>query len=246
MTTRNLLYHITPIGNWEWNLEQLFKRIGVFNGRKIFAIVEDPKDKKFASREEVVEKLKTGITGGNYTILPPLKNDIKLRETVSLYNLLETLMMEAKYNSITFYGHTKGVTHTANETVKLWTEALYKYNLDPEYVKEVERQLTWFPVCGSMKRYGRLLNFPPNTYDWHYSGTFFWFRNEDLFAREWKESITPHRYGTEAYLSFLFTPIEAGVVFGDGVGDLYNKRYTVRLLNGKLKKFQKSVERFEV
>lgn len=244
MTTRNIIYHITPIGNWEWNLEQLFKRIGVFNGVKIFAIVEDEKDKRFESFEKIKNYLQ-GRLGLNCEILK-FKNDIKLRETVSLYNLLETLMVESETNSITFYGHTKGVTHTANETVKLWTEALYKYNLDPEYVKEVERQLTWFPVCGSMKRYGRLLNFPPNTYDWHYSGTFFWFRNEDLFAREWQESITQHRYGTEAYLSFMFTPIEAGVVFGDGVGDLYNKRYTVRLLNGKLKKFQKSIEKLEV
>lgn len=242
MTTRNLLFHITPIGNWGWNLEQLVQRIDIFNGVKIFAVVED-KDKKFESFEKIKNYLQ-GWLGLNCEVLK-FKNDIKLRETVSLLSLLENLKQEAEHDSITFYGHTKGVTHVAHRAVKLWTEALYKYNLDAEYLLEVERLLTWFPVVGSMKRYGRLQNFPPNTYDWHYSGTFFWFRNEELFKREWEESITPHRYGTEAYLSFMYTPIEAGVVFGDGVGDLYDLRYTSRLLSGKLKKWQKSVAKFE-
>ena len=43
MPLRNLIYHVWPVNGsmWQWNLEQLKQRIGIFNGRRIVGIVYD-------------------------------------------------------------------------------------------------------------------------------------------------------------------------------------------------------------
>jgi hypothetical protein len=46
----------------------------------------------------------------------------------------------------------------------------------------------------------------------HYSGTFFWFRNADVFARNWR-TVPPIWGGVEAWPGILFTPGECGTIF---------------------------------
>lgn len=215
---RNLIYHITPMGSWKENVRQLLHRFNVFNGVKIIAIAE-------GDNLQPVENVKEAFERYPEVKFLTVPNDISLRETASFPLLLHSLnkLVEPTDLTITFYGHTKGVTHTSNRAIKLWTRGCYIFNLDN--VLEIERQLTWFPIVGSFKRYRVTPNFPPGSNDWYYSGTFFWFKNKEIFDRDWQGAIKMHRYGVEAWPSFLFKPTEGGVVFGDGVGDMYDIRY---------------------
>lgn len=218
---RNLIYHVTPMGNWKENIRQLLHRFTVFNGVKIIAIAQ-------GDLLQPIENVKAAFERYPEVKFITVKNDSLLRETASFLPLLTELKNTVfdtydKSVNVTFYGHTKGVTHTSNRAIKLWTRGCYIFNLDN--IPEVERQLSWFPIVGSFKRYIHHIKFPPGSRDWHYSGTFFWFKNHEVFNRDWQGSLKPHRYGVEAWPSFLFKPTEGGVLFGDGIGDMYDLRY---------------------
>ena len=223
MELKHLLYHVTPIGNFRWNLDQLRKRWGVFTGKKFIAVAQGK-----------------GLLHIRYVkeLLPPdcevfaVENNTDIRETASFPVLLKKLHEVANLSGITFYGHTKGVSHgETDSTIKLWTSALYYFNLDR--MDLVERVLREYKVAGALVRYGEFAGFPRES-RWHYAGTFFWFKNLELFSRNWKK-ILPTRYGVEGYLSTLFSEDEAGIIFGNKIGDPYNYDVLQRLLGPHIK-----------
>jgi hypothetical protein len=62
---------------------------------------------------------------------------------------------------------------------------------------------------GAMKTIGKATVYPG---DWHYSGTAFFFRNRDVFSRNWR--AVPQIYGgVEAWPGVLFTREEAGCIY---------------------------------
>jgi hypothetical protein len=230
-TPRHLIYHVTPIGNWGWNLNQLLKRQTVFNGVKLIAIAQGKtKDgKELLNWQQVRKHIPLDIQ------CVPVENDPVLRETASLPELLRRLHAKAPSTGITFYAHTKGTSRgdappKMQEAIRLWTEIMYSQCLDR--VNDVEKILETHTCCGAFKRYGRFGHFP-RTSHWHYSGTFFWFRNKDLFEHPNWQSVPRSRYGAEAYLSTLFNEVESGCIFGDGITDLYNVNYLRRVLQIK-------------
>lgn len=219
---RNLIYHITPMGNWKWNVDQLVQRQKVFTGQKVFVITHG---KALVDPEEARKFVQYGF--GEEVIFYLLANHPTLRETHSLGNLLLGASQFDR-DSVTFYGHTKGVTRADNPAVALWTKALYRYNLD--YIDQVDTLLEKFPVVGACKRHGSFKHFPASS-RWHYSGTFFWFRNKDLFEKQTWPGVVQTRYGAEAYLSGLFPSTKAGCVFGDNFQNGYNFEYMAGLLS---------------
>lgn len=227
--TRNLIYHICPLPNtsWLWNVEQLAKRWPVFNGRKYLVVAEG----KGLTPVSKIETILTEILPlDSNTEIYSYPNDPVARETAT-FSFLMHQVANQNSNEITFYGHTKGTTRSKEmpsrqKAIKLWTAAMYHHDLDR--IPEIELLLQTHACAGSFKRYGRFKNFPRNSL-WHYSGTFFWFRHDKLFTRKW--DIAPkHRYGTEAYLSLLFHKSEAGCIFGDRAGDMYDLKTAERIL----------------
>lgn len=216
---RNLIYHVTPMGNWLWNVNLLKNYINVFNGRKIAAVVQG---KGLLDISFVKKQLP------DFEIIP-VENSLFLRETVTLKPLLQKLSTSNGKQDITLYGHTKGVTHFDNKAVTLWTENCYKLNLEKPDL--IESWLKDYPAVGAFKRYGKFPHFPKDSF-WHYSGTFYWFRNEDLFKRKWQKIVLT-RYGAEAYPSLMFKSSEAKCIYYDDVKDLYNLKYITRLLGMK-------------
>lgn len=215
----NLLYHIAPIPgtNYKWNIQQLVRRFHIFNGIRLIAIAED---KGFDSFDSVCDMFPTK-GDKTATIFLSLSNNKKNREAESFPLLMDTLekLVEPK-PSITFYGHTKGTTRKFNAAVRLWTKKLYEFNLDR--IDEVEKKLSEdFKCAGAFKRYGKFANMNPNS-SWHYSGTFFWFRQDNVFSLMWKQLFKQHRYGVEELLGLLFNSEEAYCIAGDGVGSPYN------------------------
>jgi hypothetical protein len=214
---RNLIYHLTPVGNWYQNIRYLRPHLKQFDGIRIVAVAQGPGLLPLEAFEKEI---------GFFDIVLKVENDPELRETITLPLLLQQLRIKAEKGSITFYGHTKGVSYARHTAVDLWTQNSYRKNLeDPA---KVESTLKKFPIAGCYKRYGRFSNLKHG--DWHYSGTFFWFRNDDLFLRSWKKAIFPHRYGAEAFLGCLYTKHEAACLFADRCGNPYSLEYQKSLL----------------
>lgn len=205
---RNLIYHITPMANYLENIRLLNIYLDVFDGVRLATVAQGPGLRPLG---EVAKQLPS-------VTLISVRNDRTIRETAAFPLLLDKLNKIADPDSVTFFGHTKGVTRN-NPAVNIWTEQLYRKNL--ENLSRTMQLLEKYPVVGSFKRKGRFLNMPRLS-TWHYSGTFFWFRNRDLFAKPNWKNVPKTRYGTEAYLSLLFSEKEAGCIFGDAFGDGYD------------------------
>ena len=129
-----------------------------------------------------------------------MRNDGRLREVATWVPMLRKLEAYQSESDVTFSCHGKCVRHkitpeSQGSTIFEWTQAMY------------DTCLRWD-------------GFGP----WHYSGTFYWWRNRDAFRRNWR--YTPnHFFGTEAWPGIIFDVKESGVIFCDDTGDLYDKAY---------------------
>lgn len=203
--TRHLLYHIYPVhgnGAWQWNVQQILRRINLFNGKRVVGIVTDgitdpPDDVKRSFGDTVSE----------FIVLP---NNRKLREGVTLEALYERVATDDP-TAATFYGHAKGVTsRAANEdAIAWWAEAMYDVCLDYHHVADALLQR--FPVVGPFKR--TIKGWDESASQWHYSGSFHWFRNAPLFAQpDWRR-FDKFIGAIEAYPSLHFAKEQAGCLF---------------------------------
>jgi hypothetical protein len=217
--TRNVLYHMGPFsgnGMWRRNVQELVKRIGMFNGRRVMAIVTgDGLDPPEAVRE--------AMAGHDFEFIE-MPNESRLREVVSFIPLLKTVESLDK-NSVTFYAHSKGVTRPVDSgtTVHAWTDIMYATCLD--YWPVVERMLASYPIVGSFKKLGH--GFQGSDSNWHYSGTYYWLRHSGVFGRKW-QLVDQQWWGTESWPGVQFKPEEAGCLFRTGSVpelDLYNYSY---------------------
>ena len=174
---KNLVYHCYPVAAnpaWKWNLDQLRKRLPLFDGKRVIALALD---QSTVGAEEVMEYL----PGVEWIVM---KNDPSLCESASWVPLWESMRDEP---GVTFRGHAKGVTNFEKEltgkfgsitekgkvrcyqikstwkvlppipgrmeTMRLWADILYRTNLD--HWPLVERSLTEKPIAGSLR-----CNFP--------------------------------------------------------------------------------------
>jgi hypothetical protein len=210
MPRRNLIYHVWPVRDslWRWNIEQLLKRIDVFNGRRIVGIVHD-------SRSDPPEEVMKALEGhGCEFVVQP---NADTGEAITFPEMLERVASDDP-NEITFYGHAKGVKYgaKASPSVRQWTEALYITALDDWL--GVVHQLERFAMTGAFKMRGRFRSHRQCS-DWHYSGTFFWFRHAHVFNRSW-HAVPQFYCGVEAWPGTLFPAEETGCLFLDGLTDL--------------------------
>lgn len=202
---RHLLYHIMPVtgnGTWQRNVAQLRQRLDLFNGRRIIGIVTDGRcDPPTAVRDcfQPSDRIE-------WVVMP----NGPLGENITFPTMLGRLEGEPT-GDVFFYGHAKGVTRPINDgvTVHRWANMMYESLLD--YWPLVERILAEKPCAGSFKMFGaNLTQLEPG--NWHYSGTFFWCRLRDVFARPWR-NVAPIWGGVEQWPGMMFRPIEGGVVF---------------------------------
>lgn len=166
-------------------LEQLKLYNHIFDGFKI-ATVSMPDglvkiqggEKEFYDRQFISEVL-LELYNMNFFIIPA-KNSIH-RESEHFFKhsgpLLKYLLI---YNRIyddpgwTFYCHNKGASyaegHPKEKAIDKWTKALWKYNIH-HYEDKVKPLMDNdnYDFIGSFKKKARG--------QWHYSGTFFWARN---------------------------------------------------------------------
>lgn len=201
--TRHLLYHVYPMkgtGTWQRNCDHILRRLNLFNGRKVVAIVVDEKT-------DDPEAVKQHMRGCEFIVL---ENDYMLREVVSWIPLWKSVI---NLPGCTFYAHAKGTSRPWNPGVSChwWADVMYETLLD--YWPLVRDSLQSHPITGTFKKVGR--GFTGCISQWHYSGSFFWTRNELFRKRDWKE-VPQQWWGSEAVTGVLFKPDEAGCVFHPG------------------------------
>lgn len=202
----NLIYHVAALrsnGIWRDNLDQLLKRWHVFTGRKIIAIAT-------GDRLHSVESVKRYINRHDAEYIE-VANDPELREVASFRPLLEAIQSTSRAEA-TFYAHTKGnSTSDSVDGSTAWRNAMYHHLLDR--IESVRESLRTFAAVGTTKivwQKGSLPPYPSHLMhgNWMFAGTFFWFRHDEIFSRNW-QFIPVDRYGAESWLSGMLREDEA-------------------------------------
>jgi hypothetical protein len=209
MPRRNLLYHVWPVHGsmWRWNIEQLKKRLALFNGRRLISIAHDHRSEKPAVVEGALEGwgcefiVVRNHPSGEAATFPAMLQRIASRDI----------------NEVTFYAHAKGVKHEPDvpRTIQRWAEISYRAALDDW--PAVSAQLERFAVTGSFRRFGRFKAHRELS-DWHYHGTFFWMRHAQVFAKDCFR-VPPFYGGVEAWPGLHFARDEGGCLLLDNLAE---------------------------
>jgi len=216
---RHITMHLWPTikhDAWQWNLEQLSKRWRLFNGTKILTIVTDSST---VEHEAVTEFCRHRGMVFDHVLVR--ENHKSLREVATWVPMLTLLNPEtAGPNEVVFACHGKGVRHeTREDHIKAWAEVMYESCLD--YWPIAEEQLKTKVSAGSFRRFG---GFTTKCRNFHYSGTFFWWRLAELGKRDWKK-VEQKYWGTENWISCQAESNECGVLFHDKCASLYKYEY---------------------
>ena len=208
----NLLYHVCPITSndvWRSNVSQVKRRLRIFTGRKVVAVVQGD---RLHSLDVVQRELNDHSI--EYITRP---NDPELREVATFLDLLQCVE-STDSDEATFYGHTKGNSTADNALgAEMWRNAMYHHLLDG--VHTCRDLLGSHPCVGTHKmRWERREEWSPfpsglNVGNWMYAGTFFWFRNDAVYGHPKWRDVPRDRYGAEAWLSMLFDVEPAATVF---------------------------------
>jgi len=230
---RHLLYHVWPVKGttWRWNIAELLRRIDVFNGRRVIAIVHD-------QRSDPPEAVEEALAGHGCEFIVA-RNDAAAGEAGTFPQLLGCIASPDP-SAVTFYAHAKGVKYEPGtpDPVRRWTEALYRTNLDDWL--SVKAHLERFAFTGAFRLSGRFRSHR-NLAEWHYSGTFFWMRNARIFGRNATE--VPKFYGgVETWPGLSFARNEAGCLFMDQPRQLpYHAEFWRTRGNRELDRWQAAV-----
>lgn len=212
---KNLFYQICPLNltnQWRFNIECMLPYLPQFNGRLILVI----KTGDLMAPVSEVTAYFDHFSNVEYRFVP---NDPKLGEAGSLLDGLQTLRSQ-NANELTFYAHTKGISPKYlpedYDCINVWVRSLYKKNL--ESITVMESLVNDYSFFGSFKRYGYFGNLPVN---WHFSGSFYWFRHDVMFSQLDTLDL-PHDYYVSEMLPALIAPQESAYCFfDDGAQDVY-------------------------
>jgi hypothetical protein len=210
--TRHLIYHVYPRQDrreiWKWHMDQLRRAMPIFNGqRRITIALDDSTD----SLENVRNYLATD--GIEWIGLP----NSKWGETEPfMFHLLPPL---EHARGITFYAHAKGVTAAQHQVAYVldWSERMYCSCLNQRAIDMLESHA----CAGAFRTTSYHLGSP-----WHYSGTFFWMRNDMVFrhpTHPWN-AYDANRWAVEVYLGRRFSIAESACTYFDNPPDLYLNR----------------------
>lgn len=258
-TMRHLAYHIYPVsgnGAWQRNVGRLVERLRIFNGKIVVAIVVDPASGRKPdptgphspdrgrmipgcdSPEAVMQAFGPWRERCDFIII---ENDPSLREVVSMVPMFERLPRDG----VTLYAQAKGTTRAPGHIAHHWSDVQYIIYFD--YWLLVEEHLKSCPVTGAFKKTGPGWCRTQSYSDWHYSGSWFWFRNADLFAKDWKR-IDQFWSGIESFTSQHFRYDEAACLFHEGpvsTINLYDRRHWKRNVDPAFSQWRNEHKRHE-
>jgi len=234
--SRHLLYHIWPrkthAGTWQRNLDQLKLRWPLFTGKRIIAVATSGDSHPFEAVQEYMH--------GYECEWIQVENKPELREVATFAHLFSSVESLPGY---TFYGQAKGVTKPVNPGVSIhaWTTTMYEILLD--YWPLVEEALKTHCTAGIFKKAVDGA-FSGSRSTWHYSGSFCWFKNAELWRRNWR-AIEQVWFGIESYPSMIFSREEAACLFYESTKqfDLY-RLHNWQRVETELKQWRKDHQQY--
>lgn len=211
-----LIFHCWPNGDgWKRHVDYLRPIIEVFD-RKIMGVATGPGT---ATLAEV-----RAAFGDSWEYLE-VTNDKSLREVLTYRTMLE-MVRSTDENDVTFCLHSKGAqSHTAaSRQIQWWTEAMYS-TVVHNWQSVLGKMEQGYPVAGSFLRVGKHLQ---ARYGWHFSGTFYAFRNAAAFQNG-VPGFASNFYGTESWPGHHFARHEAACMFAENCGDIYKENPQLEL-----------------
>lgn len=203
--TRNLIWHIWPRLGKEWNWHRHIEKIKAaaqhFNGRIAIGINHGDNLAK-------VDDVKRLLDGVPVTDWVTAKAEPELGETTTFVDLLRCVETDDP-NTVTFRGHCKGVSHRKTGIEQPWSDMMWATCMD---LPSVDEALSSHIMAGPLKCQEPLVSH--QRYRWFYAGTFFWFRNREIFQRDWSE-FEQTRWYPEAWPGVLCRNEEAACLCHD-------------------------------
>jgi hypothetical protein len=196
---RNLIYHVCPLTTndiWKWNIEQLKRRIDLFNGKRHIAIAVGEGLHPPAVVKEAFDDPRCTFF--------EIPNDKTLREVASFLPLLVSVQ-STRSNEALFYAHTKGnSTDNKGTGPRLWTTMMYQKLLG-EWQKCIDLLQTYNAVGTNFMAWIGQSPYPSGLAhsNWMFAGTFWWARHDRIFGHPNWRYVPADRYGAEAYLAGL-------------------------------------------
>ena len=218
----NLIYQVCPIDNnneWLLNIKSLLPFLKKFNNELIIVI------KTGLEMVSATEVKKQFNMFKNIKFLE-MENDTEFGESKSFITALREVKSNDQ-NECTFYAHTKGVSPKISETelknVKEWRTRSYLHNLnDFGYIENIMKNHYVIGCFSLHKKFPHMQNVA-----WHFSGSYFWFRHDIIFANEnWhQQMISP--YSIECLPALISPKKKAFCIYADNYkGNLY--QYTAK------------------
>jgi hypothetical protein len=203
---RHLAYHVYPHALnggaiWRRCVSELRRRISLFNGRRIIGVATGPETNTLADVQAAF--------AGNGCEFIEVANNKDRREGTTLVPMYELLKGFIGPEDVTLHGHAKGISSEAwSRGSRRWHDACVESCLD--YWPLIQGCLLQFPMVGPFKRQHSIFAVPgfKSRSQWHFSGAWRWFRNRDLFARDWRY-VEPFWCGSETHPSMTFAAHEA-------------------------------------
>ena len=211
-----LVFHCWPNGdNWKRHVDYLRPVSGVFD-RKIMGVATGPGTATLAEVQAAF--------GDSWEYLEA-PNDKALREVLTYRTMFE-MVRSTDENDVTFCLHSKGAqSHTAaSNQIQWWTEAMYQ-TVVHNWRNVLGKMEQGYPVAGSFLRVGKHLQ---ARYGWHFSGTFYAFRNAIAFQNG-VPGFASNFYGTESWCGHHFARHEAACMFAENCGDIYKENPQLEL-----------------
>jgi hypothetical protein len=211
-----LIFHCWPNGDgWKRHVDYLRPVSGVFD-RKIMGVATG---RGTATLAEV-----RAVFGDSWEYFE-VENDKALREVLTYRTMLE-MVRSTDINDVTFCLHSKGAqSHTAaSRQIQWWTEAMYS-TVVHNWQNVLSKMEQGYPVVGSFLRVGKHLQ---ARYGWHFSGTFYAFRNAAAFQGG-VLGFASNFYGTESWPGHHFARHEAACMFAENCGDIYKENPQLEL-----------------
>ena len=207
---RNMIWHVWPVEGWRKHICRVRELGRLCDGQKIIGI-------SLSADSESEETVKN-IFGPEFEYVV-VQNESESSTTASgevgTFRIAAEMLDSQDDNSITIYGHGKGVQdHTrSSENVNLWIDFMYEMVLFNE--DAVQALADGYLFAGAYRTYGTMPLNPK--WSWHFSGTYWVFRTSALL----KNGVPPvkGRYGgVEAWPGDYCAPEHAKTLFLDNLG----------------------------
>ena len=214
---RNLLCHVYPRASgrkWRRTATHLIHRREMFNGRRILMVATDETTDDIKTVRKAFAPLEAEIIESRNT---------EIQETATFLPSMDMIVSE-RSDEMTFRCHSKGCTHgDDNAPSHPWADVMFATCLDiPELI---DCHLADKSITGAFQWIGP---WPfPGMHGWHYSGSFYWFRHDRTFTRNWRW-LMPNFFGVEGWPG-IFPREESACVFhgydNEATAHLYNHNF---------------------